>query len=164
MFSRGSLGAMRVARAARMMSTAARATAPRRATKMVAAAVGAAATGAAVVATTSSSSVECSWWNPLSWFYGVDYNAVRADIEDIIDDNMAGPVIVRLAWHCSGTYDKKTGTGGSNGATMRFAPESTDGANAGLDKARNLLEPLKAKYPCQFKERCKRGVCGERGT
>lgn len=31
----------------------------------------------------------------------------------------AGPVLVRLAWHASGTYDKATGTGGSNGATMR---------------------------------------------
>jgi hypothetical protein len=27
---------------------------------------------------------------------------------------------------------------------MRFAPESTDGANNGLDGARNALEPLKA--------------------
>ena len=55
---------------------------------------------------------------------------------------------VRLAWHASGTYSAADQTGGSDGATMRFAPESTDGANAGLDKARNLLEPLKAKYPC----------------
>ncbi len=44
----------------------------------------------------------------------------------------SGPVLVRLAWHCSGTYDKETGTGGSNGATMRFSPESDHGANAGL--------------------------------
>lgn len=31
-----------------------------------------------------------------------------------------GPVFVRLAWHCAGTYDKATNTGGSNGATMRY--------------------------------------------
>lgn len=37
------------------------------------------------------------------------------------------------------------GTGGSNGATMRFAPESDHGANAGLDIARNFLEPVKSK-------------------
>lgn len=37
---------------------------------------------------------------------------------------------VRLAWHASGTFDKNDNTGGSNGATMRFEPESTDGANA----------------------------------
>jgi hypothetical protein len=27
-------------------------------------------------------------------------------------------VILRLAWHASGTYDKDSKTGGSNGATM----------------------------------------------
>lgn len=35
------------------------------------------------------------------------------------DDGSYGPVLVRLAWHTSGTYDKATNTGGSNGATMR---------------------------------------------
>jgi len=38
-------------------------------------------------------------------------------------------------------------SGGSNGATMRFDPESNWGANAGLTIARRLLEPIKAKYP-----------------
>lgn len=55
--------------------------------------------------------------------------------------------MVRLAWHASGTYDKETGTGGSNGATMRFAPESDHGANAGLKTAREFLEPIKAQFP-----------------
>ena len=55
--------------------------------------------------------------------------------------------MLRLAWHASGTYDKETGTGGSNGATMRFAPESDHGANAGLKIARDWLEPVKAKFP-----------------
>ncbi|KAI9931120.1 hypothetical protein ASPWEDRAFT_235979 [Aspergillus wentii DTO 134E9] len=63
------------------------------------------------------------------------------------DDGSYGPVLVRLAWHASGTYDKETGTGGSNGATMRFAPESDHGANAGLKTARDFLEPVKAKFP-----------------
>lgn len=30
---------------------------------------------------------------------------------------------------------------------MRFAPESDYGANAGLKVARDLLEPVKAKFP-----------------
>lgn len=63
---------------------------------------------------------------------------------------------VRLAWHASGTFDKNDSTGGSNGATMRFEPESTDGANnvrcsslycavlflisKGLDIMRNMLK------------------------
>lgn len=55
--------------------------------------------------------------------------------------------MLRLAWHASGTYDKETGTGGSNGATMRFAPESDHDANAGLKVARDFLEPIKAQFP-----------------
>ncbi|KAK2735773.1 heme peroxidase [Myotisia sp. PD_48] len=83
----------------------------------------------------------------------VDYQKVYDDIakllieKDEYDDGSYGPVLVRLAWHASGTYDKETGTGGSNGATMRFAPESDHGANAGLKHARDFLEPVKAKYP-----------------
>lgn len=46
----------------------------------------------------------------------------------------------------AGRYDKLTNTGGSNGATMRFAPESDHGANAGLKAARDFLEPIKGKY------------------
>lgn len=82
----------------------------------------------------------------------VDYDAVRKDIATILskegyDDGSYGPVLVRLAWHASGTYDKDTNTGGSNGATMRFCPESRHGANAGLGVARSLLDPIKSKHP-----------------
>lgn len=82
----------------------------------------------------------------------VDYKAVRKAIADVLekedyDDGSYGPVLVRLAWHASGTYDKISGTGGSSGATMRFKPESEHGANAGLAIARDLLEPIKQKFP-----------------
>ena len=75
------------------------------------------------------------------------YNEIAARLEekDDYDDGSYGPVLVRLAWHASGTYDAATGTGGSNGATMRFAPESDHGANAGLKAARDFLEPIKGK-------------------
>lgn len=81
-----------------------------------------------------------------------DYGAVRKAIEDILDvegydDGSYGPLLVRLAWHASGTYDKASNTGGSNGATMRFPTEANDGANAGLGLARQILEPIKAQYP-----------------
>ncbi|KAF3171766.1 heme peroxidase [Orbilia oligospora] len=66
---------------------------------------------------------------------------------DEYDDGSYGPVLVRLAWHASGTYDVETKTGGSNGATMRFQPESDHGANAGLKAARDFLEPVKEKFP-----------------
>src|SRR3954454_7694414 len=89
-----------------------------------------------------------------------DYNAVREDIKKIIpnknwDNGSLGPIFVRLAWHASGTYDMHSNTGGSDGATMRFSPESTDEANNGLNKAREFLEPRKSKYPwisCKFQE------------
>lgn len=82
-----------------------------------------------------------------------DYQAVYNEIakrlqdHDEYDDGSYGPVLLRLAWHASGTYDKATGTGGSNGATMRFAPESQHGANNGLINARDFLEPVKKKFP-----------------
>jgi len=82
----------------------------------------------------------------------VDLAAIKKDIVNVLDnmdynDGSYGPVLIRLAWHSSGTYDKKTNTGGSNGAGMRFKPESEWGANAGLATARGLLEPIKKKYP-----------------
>ncbi|GFH21570.1 PEROXIDASE_4 domain-containing protein [Haematococcus lacustris] len=53
-----------------------------------------------------------------------DYGAVRSAVANILDkddydDGSYGPVLVRLAWHASGTYDKASNTGGSNGSTMR---------------------------------------------
>ncbi|KAF2431832.1 cytochrome c peroxidase [Tothia fuscella] len=77
------------------------------------------------------------------------YNAIAKALEehDEYDDGSYGPVLVRLAWHASGTYDKDTKTGGSNGATMRFAPEGDHGANAGLKAARDFLEPIKEANP-----------------
>jgi cytochrome c peroxidase len=62
-------------------------------------------------------------------------------------DGSYGPVLVRLAWHSSGTYNKEDGSGGSNYATMRFKPESEHGANNGLKIARELLEPIKQEFP-----------------
>jgi cytochrome c peroxidase len=75
-------------------------------------------------------------------------NHRRCSLDNLdYDDGSYGPVLVRLAWHASGTYNKADGTGGSNHATMRFDPEAAHGANAGLRTARDLLEPIKAKYP-----------------
>jgi cytochrome c peroxidase len=80
-------------------------------------------------------------------FYQQVYNAVAEILDDLDwDDGSWGPVLVRLAWHASGTYDDKTKTGGSNGATMRFKAEKEWGANAGLVHAQQRLEPIKAKF------------------
>ena len=74
--------------------------------------------------------------------------AARLEEKDDYDDGSYGPVLLRLAWHASGTFDKMTGTGGSNGATMRFAPESDHGGNAGLLAARDFLDPVKGRFLC----------------
>ena len=51
-------------------------------------------------------------------------------------DGSLAPVLIRLAWHSSGTFNKEDGTGGSNYATMRFKPEAEHGANNGLVSGR----------------------------
>lgn len=86
----------------------------------------------------SSKTKEPKEFKPKQEDYQAVYNEVAKLLEehDEYDDGSYGPVLVRLAWHASGTYDKATGTGGSNGATMRFAPEGDHGANAGLKAAR----------------------------
>lgn len=61
--------------------------------------------------------------------------------------NQSQGTFVRLAWHCSGSFSKEDGSGGSNGARMRFNPEASWGANAGLGVARDALEPIKEKHP-----------------
>jgi cytochrome c peroxidase len=85
----------------------------------------------------------------------IDYESVRKDIANLIEKDSAkredgtsiGPTFVRLAWHASGTFCKASKSGGSAGATMRFEPEKSWGANAGLGVARDALEEIKMKYP-----------------
>jgi hypothetical protein len=49
-------------------------------------------------------------------------------------------------WHSAGTFDTKTKTGGPFG-TIKHQAELAHGANAGLDIAVRLLEPLKEQFP-----------------
>ncbi len=65
--------------------------------------------------------------------YG-EYYQIRRDIitaldDSSFDDGSWGPILVRLAWHASGTYNKSDGSGGCDGATMRFKPEIDDPEN-----------------------------------
>jgi len=84
---------------------------------------------------------------------GIEYQALRADLTSLMespewDDGSYAPLLIRLAWHSSGTYDRSDGSGGSNnGATMRHDKEANDPDNAGLGKARQLLESVQARYP-----------------
>lgn len=100
-------------------------------------------------ARTASDSKTQSIFAPTPEDYQKVYNAIAAKLieQDDYDDGSYGPILLRLGWHASGTYDAATGTGGSNGATMRFAPEKDHGANAGLQHARDFLEPVKQQFP-----------------
>jgi cytochrome c peroxidase len=83
--------------------------------------------------------------------YQAVYDAIATALWDNTDydDGSYAPILLRLAWHSSGTYSPHSlsPTGGSNGATMRFSPESTHAANRGLVHARDFLEPIHAQFP-----------------
>lgn len=82
-----------------------------------------------------------------------DYNKVyqaiaqKLEDEDDYEDGSYGPVVVRLAWHSSGTYDKNAGDGGSGPGTMNHGDEQGYDANAGLDVARSFLKPIHNQFP-----------------
>jgi urate oxidase len=75
--------------------------------------------------------------------------AIKSDIRTALINmkSNACPMAMRVAWHASGTWDRSSGTGGSDGATMRFEPEFSDGANAGLTMMIDMLKPVKDKHP-----------------
>ncbi|KAF6256178.1 L-ascorbate peroxidase [Scenedesmus sp. NREL 46B-D3] len=74
----------------------------------------------------------------------------KKDIEALIKSSSCHPILIRLGWHDAGTFDKDGGAwpraGGATGS-IRLKPEIGHGANAGLQAAIDLVEPIKAKYP-----------------
>lgn len=83
--------------------------------------------------------------------YHQDENAYNPSIDGAEGVKGGGgfvaPLMVRLAWHSSGSYKKADDSGGSDGATIRFEPECNHCGNAGLKHALKLLEPIKAANP-----------------
>lgn len=75
-----------------------------------------------------------------------DVHGGDRDLRALIASKSCAPIMLRLAWHDAGTYDKQTKTGGPNGS-IRFPEEYNHSANAGIKIAIDLLEPIKQKHP-----------------
>ena len=75
--------------------------------------------------------------------------ALKDDLAKFIGEMIAGPILIRLAWHDSGTLDQRisswTECGGTIGS-IRFEPELSYGANAGLAKTVKNFKPFAEKY------------------
>ncbi|WP_407936986.1 catalase/peroxidase HPI [Kineosporia babensis] len=88
-------------------------------------------------------------------FAEVDLDALARDVDAVLttsqdwwpaDFGHYGPLIVRMVWHCAGTYRIGDGRGGPSASLQRFAPVDSWPDNRNLDKARRLLWPVKKKY------------------
>mmetsp|Transcript_4975 Transcript_4975/g.10353 ORF Transcript_4975/g.10353 Transcript_4975/m.10353 type:complete len:368 (+) Transcript_4975:617-1720(+) len=80
-----------------------------------------------------------------------DLSDVRSALRRIMwspghDDGSYAPLFIRFSWHMCGTYCKDSGNGGSWGGTYRFENEVNDPENAGLTKARDLLDQIKRRF------------------
>ena len=80
---------------------------------------------------------------------GINKDALRSEIRGALINRKANacPMAVRVAWHSAGTFDARDGTGGSNGSLMRYEPEASDPANAGLSIIHDMLHVVKKRNP-----------------
>lgn len=62
------------------------------------------------------------------------------------DDGSLAPILIRLAWHQSGTFNNETLIGGPVNASMRFPPERDYEDNSGLQQARDILSSIRDEF------------------
>ena len=82
--------------------------------------------------------------------YRAELLRCREAIRAFILEENCGPILVRLAWHDSGTFDASVTSwptcGGANGS-IRFEQELKHGANAGLAKGIAFLREFTEAHP-----------------
>jgi catalase-peroxidase len=92
-------------------------------------------------------------------FQTLDLDALARDVDEVLttsrewwpaDFGHYGPLVIRMVWHCAGTYRIDDGRGGAGAGMQRFAPLNSWPDNRNLDKARRLLWPVKEKYGRQI--------------
>ncbi len=88
-------------------------------------------------------------------FNSLDFEALASDVDALMTDSQDwwpadyghyGPLFIRMTWHAAGTYRIDDGRGGGGSGDQRFAPLNSWPDNVNLDKARQLLWPIKQKY------------------
>jgi catalase-peroxidase len=88
-------------------------------------------------------------------FRTLDLDALARDVDEVLtasqewwpaDFGHYGPLVIRMVWHCAGTYRIDDGRGGPAAGMQRFAPLNSWPDNRNLDKARRLLWPVKKKH------------------